>query len=187
METKLFSWNFDKLHLVVSHLADQQRYNCAFSGQNREGAYEIDLEFYHSDPAFANLPVTRRHLHGKEGIYSRIYGHVEALRSQLQQFDRETAIQALNFKTLGLAMSRSSAPKNMKDEIFDSLISISKQQLEETDDIRRMTRSELAIHNTKGTNRHLFAKIFDVKTDALPYNAIQLKLRERRKPKTAPY
>lgn len=187
MESKLFSWNFEKLHLVISHLADQQRYNCAFSGQNREGAYEIDLDFYNSDTAFANLPVTRRHLHGKDGLYSRIYGHAEALRSQLQQFDRETAIQTLNFKTLGLAMSRSSVPKNLKDEIFDSLISISKQQLEETDDTNRMTRSELAIHNTKGTDRRVFIKIFDIKTNAVPYNAIQLKLRERRKPKTALY
>ena len=55
MESKISSWNFEKLHLVVSHLADQKRYNCAFSGQNREGAYEIDLDFYNSDPASTML------------------------------------------------------------------------------------------------------------------------------------
>ena len=152
MESKNFSWTFDKLQVVVSHLADQQRYNCAFSGQNREGAYETDLAFYNSDPAFANLPVNHRHLHGKDGLYSKIYGHAEALRSQTQQFDRETAIQTMNLKTLGLAMSRSSVPRNHKDEIFDSLMSISKQQLEKTDDPKRMTRFELNIHNTKGND-----------------------------------
>ena len=83
---------------------------------------------------------------------SKIYGHAEALRSQTQQFDREMALQTMNLKTLGLAMSRSSDPRNLKDEIFDSLISISKQQLEETDDPKRMTRSELNSHNTKGIN-----------------------------------
>ena len=55
MESKLFSWNFEKQHLVVSHLADQQRYDCAFSGQNREGANKIDLDFYNSDPASSKL------------------------------------------------------------------------------------------------------------------------------------
>lgn len=152
MENKNSSWTFDKLQIVVSHLADQQRFNCAFSGQNREAAYRTDLAFYNSDLAFANLPVTRRHLHGKDGIYSKIYGHAEALRSQTQQFDRETALQTMNLKILGLAMSRSLVPRNLKDEIFDSLISISKQQLEETDDPMRMTRSELNSHNTKGIN-----------------------------------
>lgn len=61
MESKHFSWTFDKLQVVVSYLADQQRYNCAFSGQNREGVYKTDLAFYNSDPAFANLPFNRRH------------------------------------------------------------------------------------------------------------------------------
>ena len=105
MENKNFSLTFDKLQIVVSHLADQQRFNCAFSGQNREAAYETDLAFYNSDPAFANLPVIRRHLHSKDGINSKIYGHAEALRSQTQQFDRETALQTMNLKTLGLAIT----------------------------------------------------------------------------------
>ena len=95
MENKNSSWTFDKLQIVVSHLADQQRFNCAFSGQNREAAYRTDLAFYNSDLAFANLPVTRRHLHGKDGIYSKIYGHAEALRSQTQQFVSEWADQSI--------------------------------------------------------------------------------------------
>jgi hypothetical protein len=37
-------------------------------------AYAKDLLLYNSHPIFATMAVTKRHLHGKKGIYALLFG-----------------------------------------------------------------------------------------------------------------
>ena len=151
MEARQFVWNLDKLVVVAKHLADQRRYNCTYSGQARELAYESDIAYYSSCDEFASAAVTRRQLHGKDGLYERLYGHAAALRSQLCEVGRESTLDQLNLKTLGIpgtAQSKYDAfdLTSSRQEIFDCLIEIANEQERVTANPAQMTQNEFAIH-----------------------------------------
>ena len=80
MSVRQFTWTWAKLSVVVAHLADQTRFNNAYSGPDKEEAYVRDVEYYNGHPVFSSMEVNRRHLHGKDGIYSRTYGQANTLR-----------------------------------------------------------------------------------------------------------
>lgn len=155
MEPRQFVWNLSKLVVVVKHLADQKRHNCAFSGQNRDQAYESDIAYYSSCDEFTSAPVTRRQLHGKDGLYDKIYGHAAALRSQLCEVGKDRTEVQMSLKTMGISASSlskysSSDLSNSRREIFDCLISIATEQERTTENPVNMTLNELAIHKSKG-------------------------------------
>ena len=72
MSVRQFTWTWAKLSVVVAHLADQSRFNNAFSGQDKEDAYVRDTDYYNGHPVFATMEVNRRHLHRKDGIIVEI-------------------------------------------------------------------------------------------------------------------
>jgi hypothetical protein len=114
MESRQFVWSLAKLVVVVKHLADQKRHNNAYSGQAREKAYEMDIAYYASCDEFTSANVTKRQLHGKEGLYDKIYGHAAALRSQLCELGKErTEIQMSennrHFRSIVIEMQQSRA------------------------------------------------------------------------------
>lgn len=155
MEARQFVWNLDKLVVVAKHLADQRRYNCAYSGQARELAYESDIAYYSSCDEFASAAVIRRQLHGKDGLYERMYGHAAALRSQLCEVGRERTLSQLNLKTLGISATAQSKYDafnltSSRQEIFDCLIEITNEQERVTENIAQMTQNELTIHRSEG-------------------------------------
>ena len=148
-------WNWDKLTVVAKHLADQRRYNCAYSGQTRELAYESDIAYYSSCDEFASAAVAKRQLHGKDGLYERFYQHAAALRSQHCEVGRERTLAQLNLKTLGIsatAQSKCDAFKltSLRQEIFDCLIEIANEQERATENPAHMTQNELTIHRSEG-------------------------------------
>ena len=160
MEARHFVWNLDKLVVVAKHLADQRRYNCAYSGQARELAYESDIAYYSSCDKFASAAVTRRQLHEKDGLYERMYGHVAALRSQLCEVGRERTLTQLNLKTLGISATAQSKYDafnltSSRQEIFDRLIEIANEQERVTENTAQMTQNELTIHRSEGSWFHL--------------------------------
>lgn len=155
MESRQFVWSLAKLVVVAKHLADQKRHNCAFSGQSRELAYSADIAYYASCDEFSSSSVTRRHLHGKDGIYERIYGHAAALRSQLCEMGREQTQVQMNLKTMGISATSLAKCSNLelsssRREIFDCLISIANEQERVTENPSNMTHNELTIHKTRG-------------------------------------
>lgn len=155
MENRQFVWSLPKLLIVTKHLADQKRHNNAFSGQSRELAYSADIAYYASCDQFSSSGVTRRQLHGKDGIYERIYGHAAALRSQLCEVGREQTQVQMNLKTMGISASSLAKCSNLelsssRREIFDCLISIADEQERVTENPANMTQNELAIHKTRG-------------------------------------
>lgn len=103
MSVRQFTWIWAKLSVVVAHLADQTRFNNAYSGQDKEEAYVRDVEFYNGHPVFSSMEVNRRHLHGKDGIYSRIYGQADTLMAQLMQNGREMSISQLTHTCFGIS------------------------------------------------------------------------------------
>ena len=134
MESRQFVWSLAKLVVVAKHLADQKRHNNAFSGQSRESAYSSDIAYYATCDEFSSASVTRRHLHGKDGIYEKIYGHAAALRSQLCEVGREQTLLQMNLN-LQMSISAASLAKcsnlellSSRREIFDCLISIANEQ-----------------------------------------------------------
>lgn len=155
MESRQFVWNLSKLVIVAKHLADQKRHNCAFSGQSREQAYESDIAYYSSCDEFASATVTRRQLHGKDGLYDRIYGHAAALRSQLCEVGKDRTEVQMSLKTMGISASSlsrcsSSELSTSRQEIFDCLISIAIEQERRPENSADMTQNELTIHRSKG-------------------------------------
>ena len=155
MESRQFVWSLPKLVVVVKHLADQKRQNCAYSGQSREKAYELDIAYYSSCDEFASGNVTKRQLHGKDGLYDKIYGHAAALRSQLCEVGKDRTQVQMSLKTMGISASSLSKCSNMelsssRQEIFDGLISIANEQERHTENLANMTKNELAIHKARG-------------------------------------
>jgi hypothetical protein len=143
------------IYFVVGNLGDQTRATNAFSGQNPEDAYAKDLLLYNSQPIFATMAVTKRHLHGKKGIYALLFGIAASLRSQLIQNGREKALTFLTYKALNISTAsmiregRESFVKN-REEVFDNFINIANNQLENTTNPERMTRTERAIYDKEG-------------------------------------
>ena len=155
MESRQFVWSLTKLVGVAKHLADQKRHNCAFRGQSRESAYSSDIANYATCDEFSSAGVTRRQLHGKDGIYERIYGHAAALRSQLCEVGREQTLVQMKLKTMGISATSLAKCSNLelsssRREIFDCLISIANEQEKVSDNPANMTQNELAIHRTRG-------------------------------------
>jgi hypothetical protein len=155
MESRQFVWSLPKLLVVAKHLADQKRQNCAYSGQSREHAYTSDLEYYATCDEFASSNVTRRQLHGKDGLYEKIYGHAAALRSQLCEVGKDRTQEQMNLKTLGISAASLSRCSNLeisssRQEIFESLMSIANEQERRTENPANMTQNEVAIHKSKG-------------------------------------
>ena len=159
MESKQFVWSLAKLVVVVKHLADQKRHNCAYSGQSREKSYESDITYYSSCDEFASANVTKRQLHGKDGLYDKIYGHAAALRSQLCEVGRERTQIQMSLKTMGISATSLSKCSNIelsssRHEIFDGLISIANEQERTTENPANMTQNELMIHRSRGKVVH---------------------------------
>ena len=96
----------------MKHLADQKRHNCAYSGQSRGKAYELDIAYYSSCDIFASANVTKRQLRGKDGIYDKIYGHAAALRSQLCEVGKDRTQTQLNLKIMGISATSLSKCSN---------------------------------------------------------------------------
>lgn len=103
MAARQFIWTWPKAVVVISHLADQQRFNSAFSGQNPDDAYNRDLDYYNGLSQFSDMEVTKRQLHGKDSIYTRIYGLADSLLSQLMKNGRDVAINLLDYKAFGIS------------------------------------------------------------------------------------
>jgi hypothetical protein len=155
MSVRQFTWTWPKILVVIAHLADQTRYSSVFSGQNHEDAYSRDIAYYNNESAFSTMEISKRHLHGKDGIYSRIYGHAEALRSQLIANGRDSAIGQLTYKLLGIStvtMIRDGLEffQSTKLTAFNQLIQIANEQLETTSDPSRMTRHERVNYDKLG-------------------------------------
>ena len=155
MSIRQFTWTWAKVSVVVAHLADQSQFNNAYSGQDKEEAYVRDIEYYNGHPVFSSMEVTRRHLHGKDGIYCRIYGHADTLRAQLMQNGREISLGQMNHKCFGISsvtMMRDGPAifDSNKEEVFDFLISMSNMQHETTSNPARMTRFERVNHDKEG-------------------------------------
>lgn len=156
MESRQFVWSLAKLVVVVKHLADQKRHNCAYSGQSREKAYELDIAYYSSCDEFTSANVTKRQLHGKDGIYDKIYGHAAALRSQLCEVGKDRTQMQMSLKIMGISATSLSKCSNLelsssRQEIFDGLISIANEQERTTENPANMTQNELTIHRARGT------------------------------------
>lgn len=144
MELRQFVWSLAKLVVVVKHLADQKRHNCAYSGQSREKSYELDLAHYSTCDEFTSGTVTKRQLHEKEGIYEKIYGHAAALRSQLCELGKDRTQIQMSLKTMGISASSLSKCSNLelsssRQEIFDGLIAIANEQERHTENPANMT------------------------------------------------
>ena len=102
-EARQFLWTLEKLLIIVNHLADQKRWKCAYTGQTKaivEAAYDADIKYYVSREEFESSSVTRRQLHGKDGLYEKIYGHAAALKSQLHEVGKDRALSQMNLKTI---------------------------------------------------------------------------------------
>ena len=159
MESRQFVWNLAKLVVVVKHLADQKRHNCAYSGQSRDKSYELDIAYYSSCDEFASGNVTKRQLHGKDGLYDKIYGHAAALRSQLCEVGKDRTQIQMSLKTLGISAASLSKCGNLelssaRQDIFDGLISIADEQQRSTVNPANMTQNELMIHRSRGKVVH---------------------------------
>lgn len=155
MESRQFVWSLARLVIVVKNLADQKRFNCAFSGQTRDRAYDNDIEYYGSCDEFSSANVTKRQLHGKDGLYERIYGHAAAMRSQLCELGKERTMVQMNLKTLGISQTSLSKCSNLemstsRQQIFDCLIAIANEQERVTENPMQMTQNELTIHKLRG-------------------------------------
>lgn len=114
MESKQFVWSLAKLVVVVKHLADQKRYNCAYSSQSREKSYESDIAYYSSCDEFASANVTKCQLHGKDGLYDKIFGHAAALHSQLCEVGRGRTQIQMSLKTMGISATSLSKCSNIE-------------------------------------------------------------------------
>lgn len=107
-EARQVLWALSKVLLVVNHLADQKRWKCAYTGQTKaivEVAYEADIKYYQSLEDFAGTNVTKRQLHGKDGLYEKIYGYAAAMKSQLHEVGKDIALSQLNLKSLAIPVS----------------------------------------------------------------------------------
>ena len=181
-----FNWNWPKVEVAVNHVADQARFNCAFSGQDADQAYERDIKYYNGHPTFSKMEVTKRHLHGKEGLYAKLYGTAEALRSQLVQKGRDAALILLTPKSVGVSaatMIRDGVEYyvSSRHSVFDLLLMIANNQLETTSDPERMTRYERLNYDKAGKS---FAWTYsNTSTDQLIPRSIMLQLRQREKRK----
>lgn len=124
-------------------------------GQNPDQAYERDIRYYNGHPMFSKMEVTKRHLHGKEGLYTKLYGTAEALRSQLIQKGRDAALILLTPKSLGVSaatMIRDGSDYYIasRENVFDQLLVIANNQLETTSDPERMARYERTNYDKAG-------------------------------------
>jgi hypothetical protein len=147
MSGKQFCWNWMKVHRTVPHLADQCRWNNAFSRQDKDAAFLRDVTYLNEQPEFCVMDVTRRHLHGKEGLYCRVYGTAATLRAQLSQHGREVAMNQFTPKCFGIStvsMLRDHFEhfENTKSDTFDLLIDIANNRAETTSNSSQMTRFE---------------------------------------------
>jgi hypothetical protein len=52
------------------------------------------------DQRFSNIKVTKKRLHGKDGLHVRLYGVADALRSQLVQKGPDAALLLVTPKSL---------------------------------------------------------------------------------------
>ena len=150
-----FVWNWAMIHFVVGNLEDQTRATNAFSGQNPDDAYAKDLLLLNSQSIFSQMAVTKRHLHGKKGVYALLFGLAESLRSQLIQNGREKALTFLTYKAMNIStasMIREGREFFVKtrEDVFDQLINIANMQLENTTNPERMTRTERANYDKEG-------------------------------------
>ena len=101
------------------------------------------------------MEVNRRHLHGKDGIYCRIYGQADTLRAQLMQHGRESSLSQMSHKSFGISsvtMMRDGPAlfDSNREAVFDFLISIANMQHETTSNPARMTRFERVNHDKEG-------------------------------------
>ena len=161
----------------MKHLADQKGHNNAYSGQAREKAYEMDIAYYASSDEFISANVTKRQLHGKEGLYDKINGHATALRSQLCELGKERTQIQMSIKTMGIPATSLSKCSNLevsssRQEKFDGLISIANEQERQPENPVNMTQNELTIHRSRGKVLHCrmdyFCYAFIVVTNFYP-------------------
>jgi hypothetical protein len=104
MAAKKFSWNLPRLETIVLHLADLNRWDNPFTGQNQAKVLEECVEYLNTQQSFTGdgMVSKERHLKGGEGILKKIYGHAEALFSQKDQFGRDAAFKQLSYSSLGI-------------------------------------------------------------------------------------
>jgi hypothetical protein len=150
-----FNWNWPKIECTVEHVVDQTRFNCAYSGQDPDEAYERDIAYLNANHLFAKMCVTKRHLHGKDGLYVRLFGVALALSSQQCQKGRTAALEQLTPKSLGVSaatMIRDGPGHYLatRERVYDQLLIIANNQMETTSDPDRMTRYERANYDKAG-------------------------------------
>ena len=72
--------------------------------------------------SFISANVTKRQLHGKDGLYERIYGHAAAMRSQMCELGKERTMVQMNLKTLVISQTSLSKCSNLaKQQILIAL------------------------------------------------------------------
>ncbi len=104
MAAKKFSWNSSRLETIVSHLADYNRWDNPFTGQNQAKVLREYVEYLNTQQSFTGdgMVSTERHLKGSEGALKKIYGHAEALFSQKDQVGRDIAFKQLSYASMGI-------------------------------------------------------------------------------------
>jgi hypothetical protein len=148
-----FNLNLPRLKTILLNLTEYERFNNEFSGQNVTEAITRDVEFYNTQESFRGCPVNFRHLHGSTGFYSKIYGHAESLRSQLEQQGRKVSRSLMQHKSLGVNYSsiKLDEMREIPNEfIFDLLMVLANKQIEITTDPTRMTCYEKKVHDALG-------------------------------------
>jgi hypothetical protein len=145
MTSRQYTWTPGTLLVVASRLASQHRFDNAFTGQSPNDAYQRDLLFYNRKDEFQSNQVERKHLSGKDGLYAKIYGHANVLRSTYLEAGRDCAFEHFNFKSLGMSNSsiiNGSDNEAIEEKVYDYLIEIADDQVDTTSNPSMMTRTE---------------------------------------------
>lgn len=151
MTAKKFSWNLPRIETIISHLADLNRWDNPFTGQNQAKVLDECVEYLNTQQSFTGdgMVSKERHLKGGEGILKKIYGHAEALFSQKDQLGRDAAFKQLSYSSMGILGGRYD-DVDLNSRIFEGLMLIGKSQLEDNlGKLERMTSIEKRIQEKK--------------------------------------
>ena len=109
-----FNWNWPKIECAVEHVVDQTRFNCAYSGQDPDQAYERDIA---AAKAAAQSTVAASH----EGSMREVAEKLAALNADLdaKTADAEAAIAARRDTAMN---DIDSLARSMGDEIVSRLL-----------------------------------------------------------------